>query len=79
MKFGDKQTFAVEFKLDQDYCGAWLYGEFCYWIADVQVGDFNLSTSLRDVLWDMKWLVHDCGNRAGGILCGLTPRKYFVQ
>jgi hypothetical protein len=79
MKFGDRQTFAVEFQLDEVYGGTWLFGEFCYWIDGVQVGDYNLSTSLGDVLSGMMWIVHDCGNRDGGILCKLSPWEAFCM
>jgi hypothetical protein len=77
MEFGDKRSFGVEFELSENHGGAWLYGKFCYWINGVQVGDYELGTSLRDILFQMKWIVHDCGNRGGGILCNLRPDKAF--
>lgn len=77
MKFGDKQSFAVELELDKDYGGAWLFGKICYWINGVQVGDYELGTSLRDVLSGMMWIVNDCGNRQGGALCGLSSQDVF--
>lgn len=77
MKFGDKETFAVELELDEDYVGAWLFGQFCYWINGVQVGDYQLVVSLRDVLSGMKWIVYDCGNRKGGVLCKHRPEEVF--
>ena len=79
MEFGDKKSFAVELSLDENYNGAWLCGKLCYWINGVQVGDFELGTSLRDVLFQMKWIVHDCGNRHGGILCELRPQDVFSK
>jgi hypothetical protein len=42
-----------------------------------QVGDYNLGTSLRDVFFQMKWIVFDCGNRAGGVLCKYNPEVVF--
>ena len=77
MIFGDKQSFAVELELDEDYGGAWLFGHFCYWIGGVRVGDYGLSTSLRDVLTGMKWVMYDCGKRDGGVLCESCPRAIF--
>lgn len=79
MIFGDKQTFAVELELDENPGGAWLFGHFCYWIGGVRVGDYEVSTSLRDVLAGMKWVVHDCGNRDGGALCGSKPQTIFSR
>ena len=79
MEFGDRKTFAVVFELDENHSGAWLYGKFCYWINGVQVGDYELGTSLRDVLLQMKWIVHDCGKRDGGILCALDAQEVFSR
>jgi hypothetical protein len=77
MEFGNRQNFAVQFELDKNYGGSWLYGKLCYWINSIQVGDYDLGTSLRDVLFQMKWVVNDCGNRNGEILCGLGPHDIF--
>jgi len=77
MEFGDRESFAVEIDLDELYEGVWLYGKFSYWINGCQVGDYNLGTSLRDVLFQMKWIVFDCGSRDGGILCKYSPQKVF--
>jgi hypothetical protein len=77
MKFGDKSSFAVELELDEDHGGAWLFGQFCYWINGIRVGDYGLGVSLRDVLSGMKWIVHDCGNRDGGVLCAPRPEEVF--
>lgn len=77
MRFGEKKSFAVEFELDESYGGPWLYGKFCYWVNGVQVGDYVLGTSLRDVLFAMKWVVYDCGNRYGGNLCKIPAQEVF--
>jgi immunity protein 42 of polymorphic toxin system len=79
MEIGNRKSFAIAVDLDQDYGGAWLYGKLCYWIDGIQVGDYKLGTSLRDVLFQMKYIVSDCGNRAGGILCALPPREVFYR
>lgn len=77
MEFGHRQHFAVQFDLDKNYGGSWLYGKFCYWIIGNQVGDYDLGTSLRDVLFQMKWIVNDCGNRDGEVLCSLSSQDIF--
>ena len=46
--FGDYYTFAICYELDSNYGRAWLFGKFCYWIGGVQVGDYELGTSLRE-------------------------------
>lgn len=79
MMVGNKESFAVQFELDKEFGGVWLFGKFCYWVAGVMVGDYELGTSLRDVLFQMRWAVADCGNRAGGVLCDVTPEKAFLM
>jgi immunity protein 42 of polymorphic toxin system len=79
MEIGNRESFAITVDLDQEYGGAWLYGKVCYWIDGIQVGDYQLGTSLRDVLFQMKWIISDCGNRAGGTLCTLPPGEAFSR
>jgi hypothetical protein len=78
MLFGNRENFGIEVELDKDYGGAWLYGKFCYWINGIQVGDYELGTSLRDALIAMKWIVYDCGKRDGEILCNMPPQEIFI-
>ena len=77
MQFGNKEIFSIETELDENYGGAWLFGKICYWIKGVQVGDYDLGTSLRDTFHSLKWIVYDCGNRAGEGLCKLSPEEIF--
>lgn len=79
MLIGNKETFAVEYELDSNYGGNWMFGKICYWINHVQVGDYELGTSLRDVLVAMIFLVPDCGNREELNLCELPPEEVFFQ
>lgn len=79
MEYGNKKTFAVDIELDPDPGGEWLYGKFGYWIGGIPVGDFSLGTSLRDVLFQMKHVVSDCGNRQADALCEQPPEKVFRE
>jgi hypothetical protein len=74
---GDENAFAVEFDLDVNHGGSWMYGRICYWINCDQIGDYSLGTSLRDVLFSMKYLVGDCGNREESMLCELPYNEAF--
>lgn len=77
MEFGDRTVIAAQLELNRDYGGPWLFGRFCYWINGTQLGDYNLGTSLRDVLFSMKWIVGDRGNRQGNFLCDLPGEEAF--
>ena len=55
MLFGDKKKFGIQVELDFQYGGEWLYGKFCYWINNEMIGDFDMGSSLRDVLFQMKF------------------------
>lgn len=79
MLFGDKDQFAVQAEIDEHDGGVWLFGKFCYWITGNQIGDYNSGTSLRDVWLQMQWVVRDCGNRKGGLLCELEPEETFIR
>ncbi|MFE1573086.1 Imm42 family immunity protein [Comamonas odontotermitis] len=68
MKFGDKNRFSIELNIDENHGGAWLFGRFCYWIAGEMVGEFEMGTSLRDVLFQMKYIVNPQVDR---FCCGL--------
>lgn len=59
MKFGNYSEFAIEFELDESYGGEWLYGKYRYWIKGKPVGDYDLGTSLRDILFLMKTILSD--------------------
>lgn len=77
MLIGDKKNFAVEYELEPDSGGEWMYGKICYWIKGEVIGNYELSTSLRDVLFQMKYLVGDSGKRNDDYLCTQLPKKVF--
>lgn len=79
MIFGNRSIFAVEFELDQEYNGVWLFGKFCYWIREKRIGDYELGTSLRDVLFSIDTLVQDSGNRTQVELFGLSGSDLFTR
>jgi immunity protein 42 of polymorphic toxin system len=41
-----------------------MFGRFCYWCGGRRVGDFELGTSLRDVLFQLEYLMRDRHLRA---------------
>jgi hypothetical protein len=51
---GDSRLFGVEYELNEQTGGAWLFGKVCFWIAGERVGDFELGTSLRDFLFQVE-------------------------
>lgn len=77
MEFGDRSIIAAQLELNSDYGGPWLFGRFCYWINGTQLGDYDLGTSLRDLFFNMKWIVWDRGNRQGEVLCDLPDAVAF--
>ena len=54
---GQPSRFAVEYDLNENHGGAWMFGRFCYWIGGRQVGEYDLGTSLRDVLFQLELAV----------------------
>ncbi|WP_158601934.1 immunity 42 family protein [Pararobbsia silviterrae] len=74
---GDKNRFAVTLKLDKNYGDIWLFGRICYWIGGDIVGDYNLGTSLRDVLIQSSYIRNDSGKRFCPSLANLEKDKIF--
>ncbi|MBA2661147.1 MAG: hypothetical protein H0U74_02540 [Bradymonadaceae bacterium] len=75
--FGDSFRFAVEFELDEDYFGVWMYGRFCYWCAGRRIGDFDLSTSLRDVLFQLDRIAFFSGERNSNRFSHIPASEVF--
>jgi hypothetical protein len=75
--FGNCSEFAIEFELNDEYGGVWLFGKFCYWIKGMRIGDYELGTSLRDVLFQMKNIMRDKGDRSNKELYALDFQELF--
>lgn len=63
MTIGDVTTFAIEWELNEDHGGTWMFGKMCFWIGGRMVGDYSIETSLRDVWLGFAHVVGDCGKR----------------
>lgn len=63
MVIGDKNRFAVEYELNEQYFGRWMYGTFCYWIRGEHVGD-KYSTILPDIIGDIDAILYNNGKRS---------------
>ncbi|MFS8146234.1 Imm42 family immunity protein [Rhizobium sp. BR 249] len=77
MEFGDRTRFAITVELNEKHGGLWMYGRFCYWIAGESIGNYNEVTSLRDILFRMRYLHSDRGQRACPELMKLSTEKMF--
>jgi hypothetical protein len=78
MDFGDRSQFAVELELDANCDDTWLFGRICYWIAGTMIGDYDVGTSLRDVLFQMAYVTGDSGKRVCPKLFCLNKEKIFA-
>jgi hypothetical protein len=45
---GEPARFAVEYDLNENHGGEWLFGRFCYWCGGQQIGDYALGTSVPE-------------------------------
>ncbi|MGF6241209.1 hypothetical protein P3T42_002960 [Paraburkholderia sp. GAS38] len=77
MLYGDKARFGIEFELNGHSGGAWMFGKFCYWIGGAQVGDYDEGTSLRDVLFSMRYIIGDAGKRTAPSLALRDEKEIF--
>lgn len=63
MIVGDTRRFGIELVLNDDSGGEWLFGRVCYWLCNQRIGDWELGTSLRDVLFLWERISGDGGYR----------------
>ena len=77
MILGEKSRFAIEFELVKEYGGVWIYGKFCYWINNKRIGDYEIGTSLRDIIMQMTSIVKDNGNRSNAALFSVTKEEIY--
>jgi len=63
MIIGDINRFAIEFIIDDEPFGRWLYGQSCFWIEGRRVGNYDVITPLGDVFTKIHGVVKECGKR----------------
>jgi immunity protein 42 of polymorphic toxin system len=56
MMISSKASFGIEYEIDEA-SNMRMFGRLCYWIANQRVGNYDLPTSLRDVLNQMTSIV----------------------
>jgi Immunity protein 42 len=74
---GDPSLFAIRVDLDEHYNGEWLFGRIGYVIGNQAVGNYELGTSLRDVLHSMHWKIADANQRKTLRFQGQPKEKVF--
>jgi hypothetical protein len=77
MLYGDKARFAIEFELNENPGVNWMFGRFRYWVGGERVGDFEEGTSLRDVLFSMRYIIGDAGKRTAPSLALCDEKEIF--
>ncbi len=77
MIIGKKSRFAIEWEFAADPVGMFLQGRVCFWVGGVRVGNYELDTTLSDVLINLAHLVGDCGKRQSHRLRHLSPADAF--
>jgi hypothetical protein len=74
---GELTRFAIEYELNADFGGAWMFGRLCYWVERKQVGDYELGASLRDVLFQLDQIGGNKRRRESARLMGLPAADAF--
>lgn len=74
MLFGNRNRFSIEYELDDDPHGAWMFGRICYSLCGRRIGDYRFSTSLRDAMY-LELKLGDAGNRENERLFSLDTRS----
>ncbi|MCY9517147.1 Imm42 family immunity protein [Paenibacillus apiarius] len=79
MIIGKQSHFAVEIALGKEFHGAWLYGKFCFWGGGIRIGNFDIETPLRDILFQMTEILRDSGNRTHEVLYSLDDVELYER
>jgi len=74
---GDTTRFAARYELDTNSGGGWMFGRFCYWCGGQVIGDFELGTSLRDVLFQLEDITKGTFSRTNVRLSRMRPVDAF--
>lgn len=74
---GEPSRFAVEYDLNENHGDEWMFGRFCYWCGGQQIGDYDLGTSLRDVLFQLDQLARDRHSRVNRRLNSTSATEAF--
>jgi len=72
---GNKETFAVQFELDDDCSGKWMLGKFCFYINNQMIGDYNMGATLSVVLNDFHYIKNDIIKQESSKLFNLNDRQ----
>jgi hypothetical protein len=71
--YGSPARFAVEYELTEKYGGVWMWGHLRYWCGGEEVGDFGITTSLRDALFQLEGTRRDIGKRQNVRFQNMSP------
>lgn len=59
---GNKEKFAIQYEITE-VVNQFIYGHICYWIDGIQIGDFDSSTIISDVLIFLPQIIKDKDKR----------------
>ncbi len=76
---GDPKRFAAIVELSSNSGGVWLYGKCCFRIVGVDLGDYELGASLRDVLMSLEVGARDWNRRQSCRFSEMSSREAFDE
>jgi len=79
MIFGDRSRFSVCFELNEDHGGVWMLGKVCFYIGDIQVGDYEGGDTLRDALFAFENILKGSGRRRNDRLFALPVADLWAR
>ncbi len=79
MEIGNRGRFCIATEIGTDHEGDWLFGQFCFWIANKQIGDYEFITSIRDIYVHMRYYCSDAYQRESDIHFNLSKEDFFNQ
>lgn len=77
MLIGDPTKFAIRYELDQHHGDKWMFGRVSFVINGIEVGDYSLGTSLRDVLFIFEQLLKSRNQRRDDKKYSMNPIELY--
>lgn len=75
---GNKNSFAIQYEITEVYEN-FIYGKLCYWIDNMQIGEYDEGVTISDLFWNIQDLVRDNGKRVHNELFQLELEELFQR
>lgn len=74
--YGNKDIFAIEYKINEDHCGKWMMGNFCLYFQGQPIGQNPYTWYLLDLMMTLKYFKKKKGHHYAPKLFALSDKEF---